>query len=143
MDFSLNAEQQLLKESIDKYMAERYDADQRRQYLAEETGFSGKVWQDYAELGWLTVPLPEAEGGFGGSVVDTSVLMEAMGRSVAVEPYLGSILLGAQLIARGNNAAVKGRYLEEIMAGSCHAAFAYQERRSRHQLDAMDCRAER
>lgn len=143
MDFSLNAEQQLLKDSIDKYMIERYSAEQRRQFLAEEQGFAPKVWQDFAELGWLTVPLPEEEGGFGGSVVDTSVLMEAMGRSVAVEPYLATVVLAARLIALGNNATLKARYLEDIMAGNCQAAFAYQERRGRYQLDAMACRAQR
>ena len=143
MDFSLNTEQQLLKDSVDKYMSERYGGEQRRAYLAEPEGFSAKVWQDFGNLGWLTVPLPESDGGFGGSVVDTSVLMEAMGRSVAVEPYLATVLLAGQLIAGGDNAALKARYLEGILAGNCQAAFAYQERRSRYQIDAIDCRAER
>lgn len=143
MDFSLNAEQQQLKDSVDKYMAERYSSEQRRQYLAEPKRFSDKVWQDFGELGWLTVPIPENEGGFGGSVVDTSILMEAIGGAVAVEPYLATVLLGGQLIANGDNAALKSRYLEDILTGNCQAAFAYQERRSRCQLDAIDCRAER
>jgi alkylation response protein AidB-like acyl-CoA dehydrogenase len=143
MDFSLNAEQQQLKDSVDKYMAERYSSDQRRQYLAEKKGFSDKVWQDFGELGWLTVPIPESEGGFGGTVVDTSILMEAIGGAVAVEPYLATVLLAGQLIANGDNTALKARYLEGILTGNCQAAFAYQERRSRYQLDAIDCKAER
>jgi len=143
MDFSLNAEQQLLKDSVDKYMSERYDSEQRRSYLAAPKGFSAAVWQDFGNLGWLTVPLPESEGGFGGSVVDTAVLMEAMGRSVAVEPYLATVLLAGQLIANGDNATLKERYLPDILSGNCQAAFAYQERRSRHQLDAIDCQLER
>ena len=143
MDFSLSDEQQLLKDSVDKYMLERYSSEQRRGYMNAEAGFSKAVWSDFAELGWLTVPLPEALGGYGGSVVDTSLLMEAFGRAAVVEPYLGTVLLGAQLLAGGNNATLQARYLDEILSGQCQAAFAYLERRSRHQLTAIDSRAER
>ncbi|WP_372865246.1 acyl-CoA dehydrogenase family protein [Spongiibacter sp.] len=143
MDFSLSEEQQLLKDSVDKYIAERYDYETRRGYLAEAQGFSAAVWRDFAELGWLTVPLPESFGGFGGSVVDTAVLFEAFGRGLVVEPYLATVLLAGQLIARGDNEALKAQWLEPIMAGQSQAAFAYLERHSRFDLDQINCRAER
>ncbi len=143
MDFSLSEEQQLLKDSVDKYIAERYDYETRRQYLAEQQGFSAKVWRDFAELGWLTVPLPEAYGGFGGSVTDTAILMEAFGRGLVAEPYLATVLLAGQLIARGDNEELKARWLEPIMAGEAQAAFAYQERHSRFELDQIASRAQR
>ena len=141
MDFSLNAEQQLLKDSVDKYMAEQYSSEQRRAYMSEAKGFSQKVWAEFAELGWLTIPFAEDLGGFGGSVVDTSIVMEALGRAVAIEPYMATVLLGGQAIARGSNEQLKASYLEKILAGECQAALAYLERRSRHQLDAIDCSA--
>ena len=143
MDFSLSDEQQLLKDSVDKYVSDRYSSEQRRGYMNAPEGFSTAVWSDFAELGWLTVPVPEAMGGYGGSVVDTSLLMEAFGRAAVVEPYLGNVLLAAQLIAGGDNAALQTRYLEGILAGEHQAAFAYLERRSRHQLTAIDSRIER
>ena len=43
MDFDLNEEQRLLKESVERFMAERYDFARRRQFLAEQDGWKSRT----------------------------------------------------------------------------------------------------
>ena len=69
MDFSNTEEQQMLQESVQKFVQKSYDFDTRRQIIAGEKGFSQENWDLFAELGWLTVPFKVEDGGFGGSAV--------------------------------------------------------------------------
>mgnify|MGYP001483979318 CR=1 FL=1 len=70
MDFSYSEEQQMLQDSVSKFISTEYDWDSRQAIAKSETGFSADHWQLFAELGWLTVPFKEDDGGFGGSAVD-------------------------------------------------------------------------
>ncbi|MBV1913899.1 MAG: acyl-CoA dehydrogenase family protein, partial [Pseudomonadales bacterium] len=65
MDFSLSEEQQLIKESVDKFIAKDYIFETRNKILETEDRFSRDLWKQYAELGWLGMALPEEYGGFG------------------------------------------------------------------------------
>ena len=80
MNFDLSDEQQLLKDSVDRFVSDNYDLDTRQKLSKNEAGFSDTYWQTMAELGWLGVTIPEAHGGFGGTQADTMVLMEAFGK---------------------------------------------------------------
>ena len=66
MDFTLSDEQQLLKDSVDRFVRESYPLDSRRALAASELGYSEQNWQQMAQLGWLGVTVPEAHGGIGG-----------------------------------------------------------------------------
>ena len=59
MDFTLTDEQRLLKDSVDRLMAERYSFDQRKNYIKEPGGWSAALWSQYAELGLLGLPFAE------------------------------------------------------------------------------------
>ena len=99
MDFSLSEEQQLLKDSVTRYLENDYDFRDRQATVQTERGFSDQHWSQFAELGWLSVPLPESCGGFGGRIEDTAVLCEAFGRELVVEPFLATVMLGGKLLA--------------------------------------------
>ena len=88
MNFDLSEEQQLLKDSVDRFVSDNYDLDTRQKLSKNEAGFSDTYWQTMAELGWLGVTIPEAHGGFGGTQADTMVLMEAFGKGLVLEPFL-------------------------------------------------------
>ena len=79
MDFSFTEEQQMLQESVQKFVQKNYDFEVRKKLLDSEKGYSEQNWALFAELGWLTVPFAEEDGGFGGSAVDLMVMMEAFG----------------------------------------------------------------
>src|SRR5207237_900064 len=66
MDLTLSDEQRLLRESVDRFIAETYDADHRRRVASDPLGFSPEIWKQFAALGWLALPIEEAYGGLGG-----------------------------------------------------------------------------
>jgi alkylation response protein AidB-like acyl-CoA dehydrogenase len=134
MDLSLSDEQRLLRESAERFVAESYDADHRRKMANDPLGFSPAVWKQFAELGWLALPIAEEFGGLGGGPVEIGILMEAFGRGLVSEPYVATIVLGAALIERCGSTAQKQASLPKIADGSFKLAFAHSERAARFDL---------
>ena len=143
MDFTLNEEQQLLKDSVDRFVADNYDLAQRRELVAADDGFSRDHWKMMAELGWLGAALPEEYGGIGGGAVETMVLMEGFGRGLVVEPYFASIVLGGNLIQQGGSDAQKAELLPKVADGSLILAFGYAERQARYDLFDVESTAKK
>jgi pimeloyl-CoA dehydrogenase small subunit len=133
MDFDLTDEQRLLQDSVDRLLADAYDFDRRRRYQAESHGFSAALWSRYAELGLLALPFAEADGGFGGGGVEAMIVMNAIGRCLAVEPYLATIVLGGGFLRLGT-AEQRARWIPRVADGSLRLAFAHVERQARYDL---------
>jgi pimeloyl-CoA dehydrogenase small subunit len=134
MDFDLTDEQRLLKDSVDRLIADQYQFEQRRKYLTDPNGFSSAVWNQYAEIGLLGLPFEETLGGFGGGAIETGLVMEAFGRGLVLEPYFATIILGGGLLRRAGSAAQRGAMVPRITAGKLKLAFAHIERHSRYDL---------
>ena len=79
MDFDLTDEQRLLRDSVDRLLADTYTFEKRKGYSAEPEGWSRALWSRYAELGILGLPFAEEHGGFGGGGIETMLVMEAFG----------------------------------------------------------------
>ena len=86
MDFDLNDDQRMLKDSVDRLVADKYGFESRKTYLAEPDGWSRGIWAQLAELGLLGLPFAEEYGGYGGGSVETMLVMEAFGRGLVLEP---------------------------------------------------------
>src|SRR5581483_10321235 len=114
MDLNLSEEQRLLRESAERFVTENYSAEHRRRMANDALGYSKETWKQFAELGWLALPIAEAHGGLGGGAVETSILMEAFGRGLVTELYLSTIVLGADLIQRCGSEAQKEALLPQI-----------------------------
>jgi hypothetical protein len=97
-------------------------------------GFSPAVWKQFAELGWLALPLAEEFGGLGGGAVEIGILMEAFGRGLVSEPYVATVVLGAALIERCGTNEQKQASLPKVADGSLKLAFAHSERAARFDL---------
>ena len=134
MDFDLSDEQRLLKESVDRLVADRYDFETRKRYQQQADGFSRELWGQYAELGLLGLPFAEEHGGFGGGPVETMIVMEAFGRALALEPYFATVILGGGFLRQGGSDAQRSELIPRIAAGEMTLAFAHTERQSRHDL---------
>src|SRR5262245_44796118 len=94
MDFDLSDEQRQLKESVERLLADAYDdLNKRKAYTKEPKGYSAALWQQYADLGILAAPFAEEHGGLGQGLTETMIVAEALGRSLAVEPYLATVVL--------------------------------------------------
>jgi hypothetical protein len=143
MDLALSDEQRLLRESVDRFVAETYDAEHRRGVAAEPLGFSADIWKKFADLGWLALPIDEAYGGLGGGAIETGILMEAFGRGLVTEPYLSTIVIGAALISECGSDAQKQALLPKVGDGSLCLAFAHSERAARFDLGKVDATARR
>ena len=140
MNFEFTEEQQMVRDSIARFVQDDYDWDTRRDIVASESGISDKAWQTFAELGWLSIPFAEEDGGFGGNIVDTMVIMEEIGKGLIVEPYLPSVLLFGGLLARAGNEGQRAQWLPSVIDGSTSGAFAYLERQSRFEM--ADCKTQ-
>lgn len=132
MNFDYTDEQSMLQDSIAQFIQRDYDFYARCEVVNSDTGFSEAHWQTFAELGWLSIPFAEEHGGYGGSVVDTMLVMEQLGRGLVVEPYFQTVLLFGGLLEAGGKG--KSSLLESLISGQCQGAFAYLERQSRFDL---------
>jgi pimeloyl-CoA dehydrogenase small subunit len=143
MDFDLTEEQRLLDETVRRLVKDEYGFEKRKGYKASPEGFSRKLWARYAEIGLLGLPFAEEHGGFGGSAVESMIVMESFGRGLVLEPYLASVVLGGGLVAATGSAAQKQAILPALAEGKLMLAFAHGERQSRYALADVATRAER
>ncbi len=134
MDFDLTQEQEMLKESVARYAQGAYDFDTRRAVIESGVGVSAEAWSQFAELGWLSVPFPEAQGGLGGSSVDLMVVMEQLGKGLVTEPFIPNVLMFGGLLSQSVNSAQFFNAIEALIGGRSQGAFAFLERQSRFEL---------
>lgn len=142
MDFNFTDEQQLIQESVERFIQDEYDFDTRQKLAASDDGFSRDNWAKFAELGWLGVSFPEEAGGFGGGPVETMIVMEAFGRGLVTEPYLPTVVLAGGLVARHGSDAQKADVLSKVIEGDLMMALAFAEPQSRFNLADVTTRAE-
>lgn len=143
MDFDLSEEQRLLKDSVDGLLADSYDFEQRKKYVAEKGGWSKAVWGKLAEQGLLGLPFSEEDGGFGAGAIETMIVMEAMGKALVVEPYIATVVLGGGFLRHGGSAEQKAAYIPSIIDGSKTLAFAQLEKNSRYDLGDVSTTAKK
>jgi pimeloyl-CoA dehydrogenase small subunit len=135
MDFDLSPEQTQLKDGVDRLIASTYGSLEARQKLGKEPlGFPEAGWAQFAEMGLLGIPFSEEEGGFGGGPVETLLVMEALGRGLALEPYLATVVLGGSAVRLGGSETLKQRVIPGIVEGSSRLALAFIEKQSRYDL---------
>ena len=134
MDFSFTEEQSLLQDSVQRFVQNSYEFEARQKLIKTEEGFSRDNWSSFAELGWLALPFAEESGGFGGTAVETMIVMEEFGKGLVVEPYVTTVIMAGSIIEDGGSTAQKEGVLAEMMAGTRLAAVAYVEPQARFNL---------
>ena len=134
MDFDLTDDQRLLKDSVERLIADRYSFEVRNKLRAEQDGWSRAMWAQFAELGLLGLPFGEEHGGFGGGPADVAIVMEAFGAGLVVEPFLATVILGGGLVQRLGSKAQQDALLQAVAAGKLTLGFAQVERASRYNL---------
>jgi alkylation response protein AidB-like acyl-CoA dehydrogenase len=133
MNFDYNEEQQLLADSVRRFLQKDYDFEARKRIVASREGWSERAWSTFAEMGLTGLPLSPDYGGFGGGAVDLMSVMEAFGEALVLEPVLPA-LIGAQLLAKGGTPQQKQALLPEAAAGRLKLAFAHTELGARFDL---------
>ena len=143
MNFDYNEEQQLLADSVRRFLAKDYAFEVRRKIVSSKEGWSPSVWATLAEMGLTGLPFSPDYGGFGGGAVDLMGVMEAAGDAMLVEPYLATVGLGAQFVARAGSDAQKKAILPAVVEGKLKMAFAHTEKGARYNLARVEAQAKK
>jgi alkylation response protein AidB-like acyl-CoA dehydrogenase len=141
MNLSYTDEQLLLRDSAARFLADCYDLTQRQRIVASVEGYSPEIWQQFGELGWLALTLPEFAGGLEGGPVELSLLMETFGKALVVEPFVPSIVLGARAVLASGDGLRRRALLNAVGEGTARLAFAHTERKSSYRLSSVSTTA--
>jgi len=140
MRYVFSEEQSLLRTSIEKFLAAKYDA-RRRNAEAVRTGLDRAIWSEMADLGLLGLPFEEDLGGAEGSALDVLLVCESFGRSLVVEPYISAVVLAGGALRHGATAAQRAELIPPIIAGEKLYALAFAEPQSRFNLSHVETEA--
>lgn len=124
MNFDYSDEQRMLADGADRLGRDLWPAADRLKLQADFDAVVARTWSHMAELGWLMLPIAEADGGLGGSAVDVMAVMEGIGRHLVPVPYVATSVLVPALI--GGSAAGRD-LLAAIGEGRARAAAALLE----------------
>jgi len=125
MDFTYDDEQQALREAVRGLLATAYaDHEARRRTVADDPGFDRALWGRLADMGVLGLPFSEADGGVGAGPVEIGIVCQELGRVLAPEPYLASVVYAGGLVAAVGTAEQKADLLGRLSAGEIVLAAA-------------------
>ena len=111
--------------TVRRFLAAKSDGEEVRRLLDTPTGFDPAVWRQLAgQLELLGLPIPEAYGGSGFSLVEAGVVFEEMGRVLFGGPYWSTVGLAAQLLLATDDEDAKKKWLPQIADGSLIATVA-------------------
>ena len=134
MDFNFSDEQNMLRDTVAKFVQNQYDFDTRRKITRSDSGWRADYWKVMAEeLGILGAPFSEDHGGLGGGAIDNMIVMEEFGKGLVIEPYLGTVVIGGGFLKHGGGQQAES-LIGSIIAGETVFAFAYAEPQGRYNL---------
>lgn len=143
MDFNFTEEQQLLADTVKRFVREDYTFEMRREILKSAEGWSREVWSKLAELGLTALNVPEEHGGLNAGPVDTMLIMNALGEGLVVEPFLSAAVLTPALLARLGDEKAAAELFEGIVSGERIVIVAHHEARARGDVQYVATRAEK
>lgn len=128
MDFTYDEEQQALREAVRGLVGKAYaDFENRRRTVAEDPGFDESLWRRLAEMGILGLPFREEYGGSGAGPVEVGIVAHEMGRVLAPEPYLTSVVLAGGIVAAAGTDEQRHEVIGALSEGRSVPAFAHAE----------------
>jgi len=137
MDFTLTAEQEMLRDSVARYLGDHYEFAERQSMVRSTEGWRPSIWRGLAnEIGVLGVSFAEELGGLGGGAVESMIVMEEIGKALAVEPYLETVVIGGGMLRRWDSPRAR-ELIGGIIAGEIRLAFAHLEPATRFDLTAV------
>ena len=122
MDFNLNEDQKMLRDTLEKFLRAQYTFEQRQNFSESDLGYSAEIWQQFADLGIIGALFSEEAGGYGGTGDVLMIVFEQLGKSLVVEPLLSSGVLSGTILA-----SLKSEIVEKIISGQTQVALAHSE----------------
>jgi acyl-CoA dehydrogenase len=143
MEFDLNEEQQMLRDSVRKLLKDEFPKSYARE-CDEQRRFPRELWNRMAAMGWLGLPIPEQYGGTGGSELDMSILVEELARGVTAGAlaYVVSLCFGGKSLQYFGEHEQKEEYLPKLARGEILFALGLTEASGGSDILSLTTRAE-
>ncbi|WP_404993771.1 acyl-CoA dehydrogenase family protein [Cupriavidus pauculus] len=141
MDFTYSEEQQMLADSLRRFVASEYTFEKRRRNAREHGAFDGRIWSALAEMGVLGLGIPAEHGGFGEGPASQVVVQRELGRALVQEPVIPGAVIAGAVLSHYAPAALQTQWLPAIASGERVFALAYLEPATRYRLDAAQASA--
>jgi len=139
MDFQLNEEQSMLRDSVRRFLEDNCAFDKRTS-VVDAGSFDADHWQQFAELGLLGLTVPEEYGGMNCSAVESALVMEEIGRVLCVEPFWAISVLAAQTLAATRDPKA-AQLLQALCLGEVLPVLAHEEAAARGNSALVQTRA--
>jgi alkylation response protein AidB-like acyl-CoA dehydrogenase len=134
MDFTYTETQDMVRDTLSRFLADTYDFDKRQKMISSDAGRDPGIWAALAtELGMLGAPFAEEHGGLGGGAIENALIMEELGKAIAIEPYLQTVVIGGGALKAAGGAQADA-HIPGIIGGETVIAFAYAEPQGRYDL---------
>jgi alkylation response protein AidB-like acyl-CoA dehydrogenase len=117
VDFSFSEEQEAVRDLAKQILEGQVTHERLKELEAGDERFDRKVWQELANAGLLGIALPESVGGSGQGFLAVALLLEQVGRTVAMVPVLPAVVMGALPIAEFGTDDQQQRYLPGAVSG--------------------------
>ena len=142
MELEFTGEQEELRDSVRTFLDKECPIDVVRAVV--ETGEPAeKLWASMVALDWPALAVPEDCGGIGLSIVETAVVVEELGRSIAPGPFLATVTQFAPVVRETGTPQQRQAFLSEVAAGACTGTLALADHPRGWALDEVSMRAER
>lgn len=116
MELAPSFEQEAMGKAAKNFFARHWSRTAITKTEAGEAKFSAELWAGMADLGWMSLIIPEEHGGLGAGFLDLAAIVEQMGSVHFISPFLSN-LFGSLLIMQAGNDGQKAKLLPEIAAG--------------------------
>ena len=129
MEIVLTEDQEFFRDTTQKFLGSECPISKVRELRGSDAGFEPGYWRQGAELGWVSMLVPEALGGgsvSGNGPSDLALVAHAFGAHVAPGPLIPCNVVAAAL-ARSGSAEHQQELLPALIAGEQIATWAYTE----------------
>jgi len=128
MILGVTAEQEELRASVRRFLADRAPITAVRELMDTTDGLDAGVWRQAGEqLGLQGIAIPEEYGGAGFTFAEQAIVLEELGAALYGGPYLSSAVLAATALLASADEDARKRYLPGIASGETIATVAFTE----------------
>ena len=128
MDFTFDGDQEMVRDSLSRFLAKHYTFGLRKAVVGSAQGWSSEVWAELHKLGVVAMALPSDAGGLGGRASDVVAVGEVFGEHLLVEPYLATAVFAGRALAAAPQSALAAEWLRRICEDGKLVSLAHEER---------------
>ena len=138
MILGVSAEQEELRASVRRFLADRAPITAVRELMETADGTDPAVWKMAGQqLGLQGIAIPEDYGGSGFAFAEQAIVLEELGAALYGGPYLASAVLAATALLASQDEDAKKAYLPGIASGEVIATLAFTEEDGSWEPDAI------